>query len=237
VAGTPAAAYTEVPVSDGGILAGVVRFTGRAVPVEPTPVARSHAMCGDRKLSYALVVGPDQGVAGGVVLVHGVTQGKKNRFDAVLDSRQCGFAPRVLVTMAGAPMRVKNSDPIVHSARGLQGKTTLFHVAIPGTGQEVDISRRLIKPGVVQIVSDAYPHMRAWMIVHDSPYITVTDEHGAFRIDEIPPGFYRVSLWHEGFRRRGTDQRGHAIYDEPRTVTKTVTIAPRGLATVAFELK
>ena len=134
------------------------------------------------------MLGPDRGVVGGVVLVQGVTQGKPGRFDAVLDRRGCAFAPRVVATMAGARARVKNSDPVVHSARGLQDRTTVFHVAIPGKEQEVDITRRLTRPGIIRVVSDTAPHMTAWMIVHDSPYLAVTDERGAFRIEDVPPG-------------------------------------------------
>ena len=155
----------------------------------------------------------------------------------VLDQRGCAFAPRVVATMAGARTRVKNSDPIVHSARGLQDQATVFHVAIAGKEQEVDITRRLSRPGIIRVVSDTAPHMAAWMIVHDSPYLAVTDERGAFRIEDIPPGAYRITVWHEGFRRRGTDREGRPLYEAPHTITKEVTVPPRATATVAFELR
>jgi hypothetical protein len=73
--------------------------------------------------------------------------------------------------------------------------------------------------------------------VHDSPYVTVTDDKGAFQIDGIPPGAYKVTMWHEGFRARGVDKDGRPQYDEPRTVTRDITIAPKASATVEFELK
>jgi hypothetical protein len=44
-------------------------------------------------------------------------------------------------------------------------------------------------------------------------------------------------MWHEGFRSRGADKDGRPLHDEPPTITKHVTIAPRGAATVQFELK
>jgi hypothetical protein len=107
---------------------------------------------------------------------------------------------------------VKNSDPFFMRPR-LQDRTTVFHVAIPGKEQEVDITRRLIRPGIIRVVSDTAPHMTAWVIVHDSPYLAVTDARGAFRIEDVPPGAYRVTVWHEGFRRRGT--AGDALYEAP----------------------
>jgi hypothetical protein len=233
----PALAYKIVPVADGGTLAGVVRFTGKPVPPEPGPATGGGDVCAERRQPAALVLGPDRSVVGGVVLVQGVTQGKRSSLDVVLEGRQCAFTPGVTATMAGARARVRNADSILHSARGLQGRTTVFHVAIPGKEQEVDITRRLTRPGVVRVVADTYPHMTAWLVVHDSPYVAVTDGRGAFRIEEIPPGSYRVTMWHQGFRRRGTDREGRPLYEDPHTITKEVTIAPRGTATVAFDLR
>jgi hypothetical protein len=183
------------------------------------------------------VLGPDRSVVGGVILVAGVSRGKPGALDVVLEGRRCAFTPPVTATMVGARARVRNADPVLHSARGLQGTTTVFHVAIPGKEQEVDITRRLTRPGVIRVVADARPHMTAWMVVHDSPYLAVTDGRGAFRIEQIPPGSYRVTMWHPGFRRRGTDGEGRPLYEEPHTIVKEVTIAPRGMATVAFDLR
>jgi hypothetical protein len=238
VVGTwPVLAYTEVPVPNGGTLTGVVRFTGKPVLPSAPSTNKDGEGCADRTPTESLRLGPERSVAGGVILVHGVTRGKKSQLDVVLESRQCTFTPPVIATMAGARARVRNADPLVHSARGVQGKTTIFHVAIPGKEQEVDITRRLTKPGVIRILAERDPHMSAWMVVHDNPYVAVTDAHGAFRIETIPPGAYRVTMWHHGFRRRGTDRAGRLVYEEPHTITKEVAIAPRTTATVAFELR
>jgi hypothetical protein len=229
---SPAAAYTAIPPADGGAVAGVVRFVGKP----PAARAESREGC-EGALAPPLALGPDGGVAGVVVLVHGVTEGKRGHFDAVLDGRGCGFAPRVVATMAGARARVRNSAASVLSARGLQGQTTVFHVAIPARDQEVDITRRLTRPGIIRVVSDTAPARAAWMVVHDNPYLAVTDARGAFRIDDIPPGRYRLAVWHEGFRRRGTDRNGRPLYEAPHTITKAVAVTPRSTATVAFELR
>jgi hypothetical protein len=79
--------------------------------------------------------------------------------------------------------------------------------------------------------------MFAWLIVHDSPYFAVTDERGAYRIDGIPTGAYKVTMWHEGFRPKGTDKDGRPLYDEPHTVSRDVTIAPKATVALDFELK
>ena len=233
----PAGAYEVVPVTDGGQLAGVVKFTGAPPRLEPLPVNKNRDVCGEQKPSEALVLGPDRGVKGGVVMVEGVARGKKPGGDVIIDNHKCLFVAHVTVVMSGERTRVRNSDPILHNTHGFLGKPTVFNLALPNKDQMIDITRRLTKPGVVRVLCDAHPHMAGWLIVHDSPYLAVTDERGAFRIDDVPPGTYTVTMWHEGFRPKGADKDGRPVYDEPRTVTKEITIAPKATATLDFELK
>jgi hypothetical protein len=122
--------------------------------------------------------------------------------------------PHVGALTVGDRARVKSSDDVVHNTRGSMGTSTVFNVAVPHREQLVDITRRLTTPGVVRVQCDAHPHMSAWLVVHDSPYVTVTDERGAFRIADVRPR-----------------------YDEPRTVARTVSILPGAEATIEFELK
>ena len=231
------AAYEEIAVKDGGTLTGVVRFTGTAPKLEPIPVNKNRDVCGDQKPSEALVVGPDRGVKGSVILLEGVTKGKKATGDVMLDNHKCLFVGHVTAAGPGDRVRVKNSDPVLHNTHGKLGKPTVFNLALPNKDQMIDVTKRLTKPGVVRVLCDAHPHMMAWMIVHDSPYYAVTDDKGAFKIDGVPPGTYKVTLWHEGFRAKGVDKDGRPAYEDPVTVTKEITVAPKGAATVDFELK
>jgi plastocyanin len=233
----PALAYEVVTVPEPGVLAGVVRFTGTPPKLEPLPVNKNRDVCGESKESEALVLGPERGVRGSVILLEGVARGKKPVAEVVLDNARCVFVSHVTAVMAGERTRVKNSDTILHNTHGFLGKPTVFNLALPNRDQMIEITKRLTKPGVIRVVCDAHPHMTAWMIVHDSPYYAVTDERGAFRLDGIPPGSYKVTMWHEGFRAKGVDKDGRPAYEDPITVTREVTIAPKGAATVDFELK
>ncbi|HEU5196736.1 MAG TPA: carboxypeptidase regulatory-like domain-containing protein [Methylomirabilota bacterium] len=235
--GAPAAAYEVVAVTDGGTLTGSVKFAGSPPKLEPLAVNKNRDVCGDAKDNEALVLGTDRGVRGSVILIEGVAKGKKGVADVVLDNHKCVFVHHVSVTMPGERTRVKNSDGILHNTHGFLGKPTVFNLALPNKDQMIDITKRLTKPGVIRVVCDAHPHMTAWMIVHDSPYYAVTDDKGAFKIDGIPPGAYKVTMWHEGFRPKGLDKDGRPLYDEPHTITREVTIAPKGTATLDFELK
>jgi plastocyanin len=232
----PALAYEEVTVQDGGTLTGTLKFAGVPPKLEPLMVNKNREVCGERKPSEALVVGADGGVQGGVILVEGVTKGKKLTREVVLDNAKCLFVSHVTAVTPGEKVRVKNSDPILHSTHFF-AKPAGFNLALPNKEQTIDITRRLTKPGVMRILCDAHPHMFAWMVVHDSPYLAVTDDRGAFKIDGIPPGTYKVTMWHEGFRAKGVDKDGRPTFEEPHRITKEVTIAPKGTAALDFELK
>jgi len=204
----PVGAYEAITVKDGGTVTGVVRFVGTPPTLSPIPVNKNRDVCGDQKPS-----------------------------EAIVDNRNCVFVGHVTAVVPGDRVRVRNLDPILHNTHGYLGQPTVFNLALPNKDQMIDITKRLGKPGVVRVLCDAHPHMFAWMLVHDSPYVAVTDAAGAFRIGDVPPGTYKVTMWHAGFRPKGNDKDGRPLYDEPRTVTKELTIAPKATATVEYELR
>jgi len=231
-----AGAYVESPVADGGVLVGRVRFAGEPVKGEPLPVRKNTDVCGDTKPFQALVVGPNKGVRNTVIYLEGVERGKKPA-DFELDNAKCLFVPHVSAVMAGARVRIKNGDPILHNTHGFHDRVTVFNVALPNKDQLVDITQRIKKPGVIDVQCDAHTHMRAWIVVRDNPYFAVSDDEGRFRIGEIPPGRYRVVAWHEGWVVTGKDKDGRPLHDPPRLLTQEITIPPKGEATLDFDLK
>ena len=238
LAGAAAAAgYEVLAVVDGGVVQGSVRFVGAPPKLGPIPVNKNRDVCGSEVPSEAIVVGPDGGVKGGVVLIERIGRGKRGGGDVILDNHKCLFVGHVTAVGLGDRVRVKNSDAILHNTHGFLGKPTVFNLALPNKDQTIDITRRLTQPGVIRVVCDAHPHMTAWIVVHDSPYVSVTDARGAFRITEVPPGTWKVTMWHAGFRPKGRDKDGRPVYEEPRTVTKEVTVAAKGTANVDFELR
>ena len=232
----PSPVYVEAPVPDGGILTGRVRFSGEPPKGEPLAVRKNTDVCGEHKPFQALVLGPSQGVKGTVVALDGVERGKRAP-EFELDNAKCLFVPHVSAVMAGAKVRIRNSDPILHNTHGFLERLTVFNIALPTKDQAVDVTQRIKKPGVVEVVCDAHTHMRAWIVVRDNPYFAVSDDNGRFRIDEIPPGRYRVTAWHEGWVVTGKDKDGRPLYDPPRILTQEVTVPAKGEVAVDFELK
>jgi hypothetical protein len=242
VLASSAAAYEEIVVTDGGELTGTVKLVGVAPRLEPLRVAKNRDVCGETKESQALVVDSGGGVAGSVVMIEGVTRGNKADGELIVDNHNCLFVPRVSAAMTGVRAWIKNSDPILHNTHGRLAVAsgpgpTLFNLGLPILGQTIEITRRLIQPGPVRLLCDTHPHMLGWIYMHDSPYITVTNEKGFFRIGAIPPGRYRVTMWHEPFRPRSIDRAGFPVYDAPPSVTREVVIGARATATLDFELR
>ncbi len=239
--GSRAAIVHATPAVEPGVLTGTVRFVGPLPRLTPVTIKKDRHVCGEQQTPERLVVGPDGGVRDAVIRIRGVESTRKTELALVLDIRRCRFVPHVAGIAVGTRVRVRNSDAIVHTARGTMGTTALFNVALPGEHQEVDVTRRLVEPGIVHVRSDTHPAMSAWLVVHDTAYVATTDGNGTFRIDGIPPGTYTVTMWHEGFRprARGVKERDEPVAVDPPAVTmnKRVTIEPTATATVDFEIR
>jgi plastocyanin len=50
-------------------------------------------------------------------------------------------------------------------------------------------------PGLVTIRCDIHEHMRALILVLDTPYFVASDAEGRFRLSGIPPGRYTLKAW------------------------------------------
>jgi hypothetical protein len=138
---------------------------------------------------------------------------------------------------AGARGRIEKADAVPHATHGFHDRLTVFSLALSSQDRVVDGTQRIRKPGVIDVQCDAHAHMRARIVVRDSPYFQVTDGEGRFRIGGIPPGRYRVGAGHAGGVATGKDKDGRPLNDPPRQLTQEITIPPRGEATLEVELK
>jgi len=50
-------------------------------------------------------------------------------------------------------------------------------------------------PGLVTLRCDIHEHMRALLLVLDTPYFVVTDNEGRFRLSGLPSGRYMLKAW------------------------------------------
>jgi len=218
-----------------GAITGRVVFRGEPPSLPPLDVVMDRGACGDHVPSEALVVDRRGGVQWAVTYLEGMSAAPGDTAEVTLANRRCRFVPHVLALRVGAELAVLNEDPVLHNLRArLEGQRDVFNIVQPTQGQ---VSRRAIKrAGVIRVSCDTHPNMLAWILAFEHPYFAVTDAAGSFTIAGVPPGTYRLTMWHEGWKPQRADDRGHPSYDEPYVLSQQVVVPAEGSVSAVFEL-
>lgn len=232
------AALAAAP-ADAGTLTGHVVFQGEPPVLSAIEVAKDRDVCGETIPSEALVVSAKtRGVRWAVVSAEGGAPAPAGEpREATLENRRCRFVPHVVALQVGAELAVANVDPVLHNLRAwLEGEARrqVFNVVQPTQGQ---VTRRTMKrAGAITLTCDTHLHMHGYLVAFDHPWFAVTDEDGAFRIDGLPAGTWRVSAWHESWTVLRRTAEGRLVYGPPHLVTREVTVPAQGVVTVDFVL-
>jgi plastocyanin len=194
------------PSTERGGLHGTILFEG-ALPERFTLGANQRAECSHHpevdQRSNEVVVN-DGKLAG--VFVHvksgydAATVPAAPNAPALLDQRGCMYVPRVLALQLGQKLRVSNSDPTNHNVHARPKRNAQFNKNMgiakdPATDALEITFEHAERP--VPFACDIHPWMGAVVFVEEHPWFAVSDEHGSFRIGDVPPGEYVVEGEHE----------------------------------------
>jgi len=176
-----------------------------------------------------------------VVYLEGIDKGKPfdERGVPQIEAKDCLFVPFTTVVRDDQTVTVVNMDPVMHDIQAYEtshlGPRVLFNVPLPMNPQHprnfkdrseaalyhkhmagapmkqlVNLSkgRRIF---VMQCGFHAY--MESWGLAVANPYFAKTDEQGRFTMTNVPPGTYKLVVWHPYIRSE---------------IEQTVTIGPKG---------
>jgi plastocyanin len=213
-------AYETVTVFAGGTVSGTVTYAGTAPAPAKLQVTKDVAVCGkEGHVDESLVVGANKGIKDVVVSIKGIKQGKAMEAlgaSFVLDQKVCAYRPHVVIVPVNKPLKILNSDGILHNIHTYGKKNPAKNIAQPKFKKE--LTETFAQPEAIPVKCDVHGWMSAWIIVAEHPYYAVTGADGKFTIADVPAGTYTVEFWQE---KLGTQ-------------TKQVTVAASGTATLDF---
>ena len=181
---------------EGGSLSGRISFAGPAPAKKKLDVTKDKEVCGKGEIyEESLVVGPDKGVKNAVVTVVGAKGGKFASQKVVLDQKGCVYMPRVVVVPTTGQLDILNSDGILHNIHTYGTANPSINKAQPKFKKV--LTEKFTKPEIIKVTCDAHGWMAGWIVATDHPFVAVTDEKGGFSIKDVPPGTYKVEIWHE----------------------------------------
>ena len=180
----------------GASITGTVMVSGR-VPVErKVPVTIDQYVCGAEKDAGDLLVSPRNGLRNAVVWIENPPPGATGAQDAKveMDQNGCVFVPRVVVVPAGGTVDFLNSDRLLHNLHATPKLNVSFNRTQP---KNRTIPVTFAKPEIVRINCDLHSWMVGWVVVAAHRYYAITGADGQFTFDDLPPGQYKLSVWHE----------------------------------------
>jgi plastocyanin len=108
------------------------------------------------------------------------------------------FVPYVKAVFVGSTVRFPNSDNIRHQVYSFSPAKKFELPLYAGTNAPPVI---FDKPGVVVLGCNIHDWMIGYIYVSDTPFFAKTGPFGTASIADLPPGEYRVRIWHPSMDR------------------------------------
>ena len=169
-------------------------------------------------------VGPAGEFRDVVVYLEGIDEGKPfdDRGLPQIEAKDCLFVPFTTVVRDDQTVTVVNMDPVMHDIQAYEtshlGPRVLFNVPLPMNPQHprnfkdrsdaAMYHRHMAGAPMKQLVNltkgrrifvmqcGFHAYMESWGLAVTNPYVAKTDEQGRFTITDIPPGTYKLVVWH-----------------------------------------
>jgi hypothetical protein len=139
-----------------------------------------------------------------------------------MEQKGCQYVPHVVALNVGQHLTVFNDDHTLHNLhpdpkRG-SGNTAFNKSQLPGSAP-IDVTWPAPEIAI-PVKCNVHPWMRGYIAVVKGP-VSVSNDAGAFKLENVAPGTYTLTAWHETLG----------------TQTQTVSLAAGRPATVEFTFK
>jgi hypothetical protein len=195
--------YTPAAMTSVGSLGGTITLEGNPI-ADSAQITSDQAVCGT-KVPGAVETGAQRSLSNAIVWIADAKTGKafpiEKRIE--LSSEDCTIDPRVQGAVVGSTVNVVNDDRMLHRLVFFRAGShdTLAVMPFFNEGQVVASETLAKKSGIVEVRCVRHPWMRGYLAVFDHPYFAVTEKDGRFAIDSLPPGDYKLMVWHEGLAK------------------------------------
>lgn len=112
---------------------------------------------------------------------------------AVMEQRGLQFYPAVLPVLVGSKVSFPNLDNTYHNVFSYSPEKR-FDLG-RYTKDETSPLITFDEAGEVRVFCEVHAHMRAVVLVLETPYFAATDADGRFEIPDVPPGDYQLNIW------------------------------------------
>jgi len=136
----------------------------------------------------------------------------------ILDQLNLTFVPHVIAVQKGTSIDFPNSDLVRHNLFSPPDCCQQFNLGTYDVGVVKTV--KFDEVCDIPLLCNVHAEMSGFVVVLNNPYFSVTGREGVFKIENVPPGTYKVSAWHEKLR----------------TVTKDVTVESGKTSNADFDL-
>jgi len=217
--GAEAAKYKEITVSGGGSIIGKVAAGSAKALSKSYTISKDPDICGTGNREVPFVRIKDGAVLDSVVYLVKVKEGKAFRAGLkklTLNQKKCEFQPYLSVMANEGVLEAVNSDSTLHNIHTYElikkARRTVLNVSQPEAGSVVEKKIKLRKGTAMKVECDAHDFMQAFVFVAKNPYFAVVNDKGEFEIKDVPPGKYKINVWHGtlGIKKGSVEVKGGA---------------------------
>ncbi|MFA5123398.1 hypothetical protein [Zavarzinia sp.] len=145
------------------------------------------------------------------------------RGHATIEQRDREFIPYLTIVRKGTSIDFPNHDPVKHHVYSFS-PAKVFEIKLYA-GKSVN-PVIFDKTGEVVLGCNIHDWMAAHVLVVDTPWFAKTGADGIARIDGVPPGAYRLRVWHPRQKAAAAD-RDVSLGAAARRVDYTLELTPR----------